>query len=172
MMASTTPISRNGDGTAERLVDASSDVLQSLTDNLGGRAKRMCTDFASTVDGMENSSGSRLAVMMQLLQQTEKTLEGNRELLARRDVAEQLQACRDGEEEAAKELREATDGVRAVLASIEARRGPLEEKRKQHEVELQRQNADFEARLKKEHEEFVKRHARRLADVLEHQQIP
>ncbi|KAJ1961855.1 hypothetical protein GGI12_003011 [Dipsacomyces acuminosporus] len=140
-----------------------------MTGGIGDRAKELSMDLVRTADGLENSSSSKLSAMLQLLKQTEESLETSKELLTSKDITDKLQSCKSSQTEAAKELKETIDCARKALDTVEACKGPIEAKRKLFEQELQTQNDEFEARLKKEHEEFVRMHAKRLAKVMEYQ---
>ncbi|KAJ2693441.1 hypothetical protein H4218_006035 [Coemansia sp. IMI 209128] len=160
---------RGGDTAAERFIDAANDSLQLLTANIRDSARTAASELVGAIDGCQFSTEAQLSTILDLLQKTQTAANNNKSLLA--DSKAAIRDCLDNRTATTQSTREAASMASETLHAIETTKSPAEEKRKQYVEEMDRRNEKFEDRLRTDHEEFRRMHARRLTSVLQQTQL-
>ncbi|KAJ2816600.1 hypothetical protein GGI24_005675 [Coemansia furcata] len=159
-----------GDGVAaESFIDAANASLQMVTADTRGCAQKAANDLVSVIDGCQYSTEAQLSTMLDLLQKTQTELNANKDSLIDSKVA--IRDCLNSQTAAMQSIREVTGLAGEALHAIETRKNPADEKKTRYVEDMKRRNEKFEDRLRTDHEEFKRMHARRLANVLQQTQL-
>ncbi|KAJ1663334.1 hypothetical protein IW140_005084 [Coemansia sp. RSA 1813] len=151
-----------------RFVDVSSGILRTVTADIGKQTQRISMEFAVSMDGLENSTAEQLNTLSKLLESTSKQLETTKQ-----DMDENIGSLREcaslTKEEATPCLRVLAEEAEGVLKSMSSADELAKRKHAQLVEQMDHRNEMFEQKLRKDHDEFSRMHARRLANVLQYQ---
>ncbi|KAJ1729234.1 hypothetical protein LPJ72_005078 [Coemansia sp. Benny D160-2] len=151
-----------------RFVDVSSGILRTLTADIGKQTQRISMEFAVTVDGLEHSTTSHMNAISKLLESTHRQLE-----TTKRDLDHSVTTMQDCSslvrKDTAPHVKELVDEAADVLKSMKTADELAEKGHVRLVEQMKRRNEDFELKLRRDHEEFSRAHARRLANVLQYQ---
>ncbi|KAJ2779605.1 hypothetical protein H4R18_003913 [Coemansia javaensis] len=154
-----------GETEALGLVDASAEVVRTVTGDVGQRAQEMGRGLAAALEGLEHSTAGRMARISGSLAQLRDELEAARGALG--DSGAALGGCLGGARAAHGELRAAAAAAQDALAETARQQQAADTLRAARVREMLRRNDEFELRLQADHAEFVRMHARRLARALQ-----
>ncbi|KAJ2798621.1 hypothetical protein H4R21_003856, partial [Coemansia helicoidea] len=160
-------MSSNGtaDSSADvRFVDAAHGVLQAVTGSAGEQARQMAHDMLA-IDRLEHSTATQVARSARMLEQLRADSDDAKRALDSRSAA--VAECAAGAARARESIDSATELARAALAAIDELDAEQLEVHGQRVREMEQRNRAFEQRLRREHDEFTRMHARRLAKALE-----
>ncbi|KAJ2486452.1 hypothetical protein IWW37_005611 [Coemansia sp. RSA 2050] len=160
---------KGGDTAAERFIDAANDSLQLLTASVGDSARTAASELVGAIDGCQYSTEAQLSTLLDLLQKTQTAASDSKGLLSTSKAA--ISDCLNNRTTTMQSLREAASMASEALHAIETTKSPVDEKRNQYVKEMDRRNEKFEDRLRTDHEEFRRMHARRLTSVLQQTQL-
>ncbi|KAJ2883013.1 hypothetical protein H4R27_003054 [Coemansia aciculifera] len=160
---------KGSDKAAERFIDAANASLQMLTADIRSSAQTAASELVSVIDGCQYSTETQLSTMLDLLQKTQATVSVNKDLLI--DSKEAIRDCLDNQTATMQSIKETTGLASETLYTIETSKNPADEKKSKYVEAMNRRNEEFEDRLRTDHEEFRRMHARRLTSVLRQTQI-
>ncbi|KAJ1897470.1 hypothetical protein LPJ81_004531 [Coemansia sp. IMI 209127] len=151
-----------------RFVDVSSGILRTLTAGIGKQTQRISMEFAVSMDGLENSTAAQMRSLLKLLESASDQLE-----TTKRDVDEHMGSLEEctgaAKKEAMPSLRALAVAAEDVLKKMAHVDGMADQEHSRRVEQMNRRNEDFEQKLRRDHEEFSRTHARRLANVLQYQ---
>ncbi|KAJ2559771.1 hypothetical protein EV175_000156 [Coemansia sp. RSA 1933] len=151
-----------------RFVDVSSGILRTLTGDIGKQTQMITLEFAVSMDGLTNSTNTHMDSLAKLLQSTRDQLE-----TTMGDVAANARLLRECTEAtnalAIPSVRELAVEAEGALKSVADTDEAADQGHSQRVEQMDRRNEAFEQKLRKDHEEFSRAHARRLANVLQYQ---
>ncbi|KAJ2313012.1 hypothetical protein IWW52_004693, partial [Coemansia sp. RSA 2704] len=150
---------------ADQFVAASVDILDIITGSIGHKTRNVICDFVATVDDLENSASSQLSAAQVQLRQLEGDLDSAQQALV--DKQEQLKECATESDAALVSVRLAAGTASDALNTILRYKDPAEEARAKYTQEMARRNDAFERELRRDHEQFTRMHAQRLAKAYE-----
>ncbi|KAJ1924083.1 hypothetical protein GGI03_000444 [Coemansia sp. RSA 2337] len=160
---------KRSDKAAEGFIDAANASLQMLTADIRGCAQTAASELVSVIDGCQYSTEAQLSTMLSLLQKTQAAVSVNKDLLI--DSKEAIRNCLDNQSATTQSIKETTALAGETLHTIETSKNPADEKKSKYVEEMNRRNDKFEERLRTDHEEFRRMHARRLTSVLQQTQL-
>ncbi|KAJ1731042.1 hypothetical protein LPJ61_002727 [Coemansia biformis] len=155
------------DDAAERFVEAALEILHAITGSTGQHAQRMAREMVAALEGLEHSTESQVARTVGGLEQLQAEVESAKQALD--DCGAMVGECLAEARAARASVRDAADAGSCALAAVVGLEKHAQEEHARRVREMEQRNEDFERRLRQEHSEFARMHARRLAKAMEGQ---
>ncbi|KAJ1743426.1 hypothetical protein LPJ78_001469 [Coemansia sp. RSA 989] len=152
----------NNPTAADAFVESCLDILRKTTGHGDRHARLLGRDMVATIDTLQHTSPSKLSMLQSQLAQLQTNLATAQHLLVQHHEA--ANSCIQESNQARASISELANRASHVLDEI-SRNDPIQEARDKYMAEMNQRNKEFELKLRKEHDEFTKVHAKRLAKV-------
>ncbi|KAJ1843724.1 hypothetical protein LPJ73_005397 [Coemansia sp. RSA 2703] len=145
---------------AEQFLTSSSGILAAMCGNAGASAQLASRELVEVMESMEHTSSEQFSATGDLLKRLQGRLESSKEKLETN--GQLIEQCCESRSAAAKAMAETLDGIKRATQTDDT----TEARRAEYRAGTDARNQDFEARLRSEHQEFLRMHAQRLAKVI------
>ncbi|KAJ2852458.1 hypothetical protein IWW36_000345 [Coemansia brasiliensis] len=151
---------------ADAFVESCLDILRKTTGHDGCHARLISRDMVATIDTLQHTSPSKLSTLQTQLAQLQMNLDMAHQSLVQ--YQETINSCIQESSQARTNISELASKASNVIDEISGKNDPIKEARDKYVAGMNQRNKEFELKLRKEHDEFTRVHAKRLAKVYKH----
>ncbi|KAJ2451236.1 hypothetical protein EV183_003740 [Coemansia sp. RSA 2336] len=147
---------------ADAFLESCLDILRKTTGHADRHARLLGRDMVATIDTLQHTSPSKLSTLQDQLAQLQADLATAHKSLAQNHNA--VTSCIEESNRTRASISELASRASQAMDEI-SKNDPIQEARDKYIAGMNQRNREFELKLRKEHDEFTKVHARRLAKV-------